>query len=705
MKKIIFLLVTIFSMLGVFGQDKKLSKKQLKAIEKLEVGQDKKLSKKQLKALEKLENKKALEELKSQKALKKLNDNIKEKLEARISFPVIDVKDSNQKIVFKNESSAIKFKNISKPYTDQIENIGPYLFSTLIPLLNVGQVKTDSGQSIVYFPIMLVNWNRTAGKLSAAQKFIIPQGASISELAYKFETENGSAIIFEFIVGRSYSYGLILETKLDKLLARIGKQEIGIMTDSRDNRTYKWVKIGDQNWFGENLKFNTGEVKRDKNMEVMAYSNYFGRYYNFSQAISSCPEGWHLPSDGEWKELELEIGLNPEFLDYIGTSFRPGFETEFGANNNTFPGTDLKSSEELMFFARHAGVLGIKKYGNFELYRHREVGYYWTSSKADESTAILRCIGSDYSGIVRDKAPTKTNYFSCRCVENRDLSSMIKNSPKLIEITTKITEAPNVAGNYFDRSIEFFLNGEANLAVDDINKAIELDGNDLEQKLFKAQILFNKSYEKDADEIRQLVAEYTAVNMENDFAYFFECRLALYDSKDGVLKATSDNERIKKGLISIDKALAIDPQNPYYNDYRARILVILGEYKSAINALNKQLEVDTKNGDTYYLLGLMKLRYNNQQNRKINNANAFEWCTLIGGACFKVTSTQLKQVCRYFTKAINYGKTISPDYMSLCGELKQAETLQKHKPIVYTGPRGGRYTLSSGGNKVYIPRR
>ena len=580
----------------------------------------------------------------------------------------------------------------------------------MIPLLNVGQVKTDSGQSIVYFPIMLVNWNRTAGKLSAAQKFIIPQGASISELAYKFETENGSAIIFEFIVGRSYSYGLILETKLDKLLARIGKQEIGIMTDSRDNRTYKWVKIGDQNWFGENLKFNTGENFYDYSSgKAIAYSNYFGRYYNFSQAISACPEGWHLPSDGEWKELELEIGLLPEFVDYMDLRSRPGFSTKFGAINNTFPGTDLKSSEELMFFARHAGIMLKQKYGGFKLDQHRMAGYYWTSSKADESFAIDRVIGTEEmipgGGIIRYKASTLINYMSCRCVEDRDLSSMIKNSPKLIEITTKITEAPNVAGNYFDRSIEFFLNGEANLAVDDINKAIELDGNDLEQKLFKAQILFNKSYEKDADEIRQLVAEYTAVNMENDFAYFFECRLALYDSKDGVLKATSDNERIKKGLISIDKALAIDPQNPYYNDYRARILVILGEYKSAINALNKQLEVDTKNGDTYYLLGLMKLRYNNQQNRKINNANAFEWCTLIGGACFKVTSTQLKQVCRYFTKAINYGKTISPDYMSLCGELKQAETLQKHKPIVYTGPRGGRYTLSSGGNKVYIPRR
>ena len=75
------------------------------------------------------------------------------------------------------------------------------------------------------------------------------------------------------------------------------------------------------------------------------------------------------------------------------------------------------------------------------------------------------------------------------------------------------------------------------------------------------------------------------------------------------------------------------------------------------------------------------------------------------GVCFKITSKQLTEVCSDFKKAINYGTSVNPDYMTLCGELKQAKTLEKHKPIIHTGPRGGRYTMSSGGNKVYIPRR
>jgi len=32
-------------------------------------------------------------------------------------------------------------------------------------------------------------------------------------------------------------------------------------------------------------------------------------------------------------------------------------------------------------------------------------------------------------------------------------------------------------------------------------------------------------------------------------------------------------------------------------------------------------------------------------------------------------------------------------------------TLKKHEPIIYIGPRGGIYRMSSGGNKVYLPRR
>ena len=650
MKKSILLITIVCSFFSLYGQDKKAIKEQQKALQNLE---------------------------------------------QRIPFPALDVIDNSGKLLYKNQPLTVEFKEVSASYTAKIETLEPYFVGTLYPLFNVGQIKTEAGQSFVYFPLILVNFDKSDGIPHGKYKFVVPEGAKL-KTAYSFETEKGPALMMEFYKSDdyTYSYGLILEEKLKNLISRVEKKEIGLMTDSRDNRTYKWVKIGKQNWFGENLQYDSGEKKMTMEGKTI-YSNYNGRYYNYSQAKSACPKGWHVPSDGEWKELETEIGIHPDDIDILGYISRAGL--------NTLPGKELISNEELMFFARTSGLLTKDEYGLFKVSQTRDKGYYWTSTKSDEVNAIFRIIGKDFDGIVRDKLGTQ-NYFSCRCVEDRDLATVIATSPKLKEISSKTTADPTVAGNYFDRSIEFFLNGESKLALNDINKSIELDGKNLDQKLFKAQIMFIESFDKDAVEIRQLVAEYTAVNKDNDFAYYFESRLVLYDGVDGQLIASRDSKRREEALALIDKALVLDSKNPYYNNYRAKLLVVSGQYKSAISALQKELEVDSKNGETYYLLGRMKLKYYDQVNKK-NNVKANNWCTAMTGVCFKITTKQLNEVCSDFTKAINYGTSVVPDYMTLCGELKQAETLEKHKPIIYTGPRGGRYTMSSGGNKVYLPRR
>lgn len=43
-----------------------------------------------------------------------------------------------------------------------------------------------------------------------------------------------------------------------------------------------------------------------------------GSYSNPSEVQGVCPDGWHLPSDEEWKELEIFLGMAPDTVDIIG---------------------------------------------------------------------------------------------------------------------------------------------------------------------------------------------------------------------------------------------------------------------------------------------------------------------------------------------------------------------------------------------------
>jgi uncharacterized protein (TIGR02145 family) len=110
--------------------------------------------------------------------------------------------------------------------------------------------------------------------------------------------------------------------------------DYGTMTDIRDGKVYKTVKIGLQIWMAENLNYadsvktpslkgkswcyDNDEKKCDVTGRLYTWgaamdSAKTGYGYNFSDSLvmpvqGICPAGWHLPSFEEWNTLLAAVG-------------------------------------------------------------------------------------------------------------------------------------------------------------------------------------------------------------------------------------------------------------------------------------------------------------------------------------------------------------------------------------------------------------
>ena len=164
------------------------------------------------------------------------------------------------------------------------------------------------------------------------------------------------------------------------------------------------IRIGNQWWMDQNLK-KIGEDytcydEDDKNCET------YGALYNWYEAVDVAKqiEGWRLPSDEDWRQLEFELGMGKATWDSLKWRGNP-------------IGNALKQDGSSGFDARYGGYLHF----DGDIYAFlEESGYYWTSSDTSmEETDLgaLRYVKKKEARLYRDFA-FKTYGFSVRLIKD-----------------------------------------------------------------------------------------------------------------------------------------------------------------------------------------------------------------------------------------------------------------------------------------------
>ena len=195
-----------------------------------------------------------------------------------------------------------------------------------------------------------------------------------------------------------------------------------VFTDPRDGKNYNTVTIGTQCWMTQNLnvglrvnanvlqtnnsiieKYCTGDLEANCYTygglylwdELMQYSTANG-----SQGI--CPEGWHIPTDGEYATIITLLG---------GSGNAGGPMKEAGTVHWAAPNTGATNSSGFTALPGGDRNTGLT-YTNLTT-----IGFYWTSTMIDAGNASIRMFYNNFSGAYSANG-ARSSGLSVRCIHN-----------------------------------------------------------------------------------------------------------------------------------------------------------------------------------------------------------------------------------------------------------------------------------------------
>ena len=194
---------------------------------------------------------------------------------------------------------------------------------------------------------------------------------------------------------------------------------VGHFFDIRDGESYKWIRIGEQYWMTENLKYKSGKSisTKDKGEFIFPVS----QLYNWDDAQNVCPEGWHLPTDDDWIKLERHIGMSSTIvrnIEWRGTDEANKLKSIEGWNKQG-NGIDEFGFNVLPVGYFQEGVDFIA-YAYLLTTRIKNIGLsasFWAANDISSKSGYYRMLNAKKPTIYRGDM-NKSNMCSIRCIKD-----------------------------------------------------------------------------------------------------------------------------------------------------------------------------------------------------------------------------------------------------------------------------------------------
>ena len=190
----------------------------------------------------------------------------------------------------------------------------------------------------------------------------------------------------------------------------------GEMLDTRDNQVYRTLVISNHVWTAQSMNYKI-EAEENREATNWCYKNdpdnckKLGRLYAWDAAQKACPEGWHLPTVDDWKELLEDQSCNTTQSD-DGTWI-------YDCTGNRLKATDSWDSQK----EERKNALGFSVTGAGIRFEKKDIGIneaaiFWSATDTLSFYAFA-VIFQDNENSTLLGAIDKENGFSVRCIKGK----------------------------------------------------------------------------------------------------------------------------------------------------------------------------------------------------------------------------------------------------------------------------------------------